>query len=235
MPSYEYRNTILQRVDEEVRKRLHLRKVTLERKHTLELAGDEIRHLYFLESGIGSMTTTFRNGAQVEVGMFGWESVIGVSALIGTRRSLNNIYMQLGGDGFATTRERAVAEFARGGQFHNLVLRFVQAQMVQTAQSAGCNARHALENRLARWLLLCNDRAESDTMDLTQEFLSMMLGTARPAVSETAHHLQERGLIMYKRGKVTILNRKGLEKVACECYEVVRHHLNSYATDEGGG
>ena len=231
-----YRNTVLSRLSPESIKRLELQRVDLERRHVIETPGDEIRHLFFLEAGIGSMTSQFKDGSEVEVGMFGWESVMGVSALMGTRRSLNHIYMQLGGWGYSTTRKLAQQEFQLGGRFQQLTLRYMQALLIQTAQTAGCNARHHLDQRLARWLLLCHDRADSNVMDLTQEFLAMMLGVERPAVSVEASKLQELGLIVYFRGKVHIIDHAGLEKIACECYAVVSHYLNSFAViDEGMG
>lgn len=229
-----YRNTVLSRLSPDSLERLQLQRVTLERRHVVETPGEEIRHLVFLEAGIGSMTNQFSDGSEVEVGMFGWEGVMGISALMGTRRSLNNVYMQLPGWGFCTTRESAQAEFRRGARFQQLILRYAQAQLIQTAQTAGCNARHHLDQRLSRWLLLCQDRAETDVLDLTQEFLATMLGVERPAVSVEAGKLQTRGLIEYSRGKVHILDRKGLEKTTCECYAVVSRHLNSYAVEEEG-
>ena len=180
------------------------------------------------------MTTTFEDGFQVEVGMFGCEAVIGASYLFGTRRSLNKIYIQLAGHGFMTKSEVAAREFQRYERFHDLVLRYSQAQLMQTAQSAGCNARHQLEQRLARWLLLCRDRANMETMNLTQEFLADMLGVGRPTVSVAAEGLQRRGLIAHQRGRVTIIDREELEGSSCECYRIVRDHLNGYATLETG-
>ncbi len=228
-----YRNTILQRLTPEILERLQLKRVEMERRFAIETAGKEILRLYFLEAGIGSMTSEFRDGSEVEIGMFGWESVMGVSALMGTRRSLNNVYMQLPGWGYSTTRERALAEFRQAGIFHDLTLRYVQAYLIQASQTAGCNARHHVDQRLARWLLLCRDRAESDVLDMTQESLAQMLGVERPAVSVEAGKLQERGLIEYHRGKVQVLDRAGLQRAACECYAVVSHHLNSYAVMDG--
>ena len=236
MQTTVFRNTILSRLDPRVLERLQLEHVELERRHSIEIPGQRIEKLVFLESGIASMTNEFEDGSQVEVGMIGWEGVLGVSALIGTRRSLNNVYMQLPGSGHATTTDIARQEFQRGGRFQELILRYVQAQMIQTAQTAGCNARHHVDQRLSRWLLLCHDRAESDVLDMTQEFLAQMLGVERPAVSVEAGKLQDRGLIEYHRGKVQVLDRKGLERTACECYGVVSHYLNSYAVmDEGMG
>ena len=227
----KFNNTILQHLDDASIERLKLKPVKLERNHTIESPGEPIRHLYFIEEGIGSMTNTFKDGAQVEVGMFGCESVMGASALMGTLRSLNKVYVQLAGHGFVSPVELAAREFQRGERFHDLILRFVQAQLVQTAQTAGCNGRHNVEQRLSRWLLLCHDRANSDVMDLTQEFLSDMLGVGRPTVSIVAGTLEERGMIHYRRGKVSIRARKELERTACECYHIVRDHLANYARD----
>ncbi|MEO8726309.1 MAG: helix-turn-helix domain-containing protein [Acidobacteriaceae bacterium] len=181
------------------------------------------------------MTTTFANGSQVEVGMFGYESVMGASALMGTKRSLNKVYMQLEGHGFSCRREVAEREFERGEKFQDLVLRYVQAQLVQTCQSAGCNAKHPLKQRLSRWLLLCQDRAQSDVLDLTQEFLADMLGTRRATVSVAAEMLKRRKLIEYRRGVVRILDREGLERITCECYGVVKAHLDNYTEVDQDG
>jgi hypothetical protein len=194
----------------------------------IENPGQPIRHLIFIEDGIGSMTTTFGDGFQVEVGMFGPESVMGASALIGTRRSLNKVYMQMAGHGYWCGMDLGIAEFLRFERFHDLVLRSVQAQLVQTCQSAGCNSHHEIPERLSRWLLLCADRSESPVLRLTQEYLADMLGTARTSVSLAAEALQREGLIEYSRGKIVISDRAGLERRACECYRVVRDHLNSY-------
>ena len=138
--------------------------------------GGPIRHLYFLEVGMASMTTTFADGAQVEVGMFGYESVIGISALMGTKQSLNRVYTQIAGSGYRCDIQRGDEEFARGGIFQRLVLRYVQTQLVQAMQSAGCNAVHNFEQRLSRWLLISADRANTDQFKMSQEFLSHMLG-----------------------------------------------------------
>jgi CRP-like cAMP-binding protein len=148
--SGSFKNKLLQNLDQEVIERLCLRPVTLELRHEIEYPGSTIDNLFFIEEGIGSMTTTFKDGFQVEVGLFGYESVIGVSALMGTRRSLNRVYMQLAGSGFSCPVEVARKEFERNGDFHRLALRYVQAQLTQATQSAGCNARHELPQRLAR-------------------------------------------------------------------------------------
>ena len=155
--------------------------------------------------------------------------LIGVSALMGTKQSLNRVYTQIAGWGYRCRFETAVAEFGRCGPFQRLALRYVQAQLVQCAQSAGCNAEHSNEQRLARWLLICADRVHSDQFKMSQEFLSHMLGSTRPTVTLAAGRLKEERLITYQRAEIAIVDRKGLEKRACECYGVIKQHLDDFA------
>ena len=209
--------------------RLHLRPVTFAVGHELEYPGKPIERLYFVEAGMASMTTTFRDGSQVEVGMFGFESIVGVSVLMGTKCSLNRAYTQIEGEGFAAPVEQARQEFRRGGIFQLLALRYVQTQLVQAMQSAGCNARHNFEQRLSRWLLICADRVHTDTFRLSQEYLAQLLGGTRSTVSIAASALKALGLVDYDRGTVQILDAPGLEQHACECYRVVKEHLDDYA------
>lgn len=229
-----FNNSILKNLDAEAVARLHLRPVTFEMEHEIEFPGNPIEHLFFVEEGMASMTTTFQDGSQVEVGMFGYEGVIGVSALMGTKRSLNRIYTQIPGRGYSCTVEDAREEFNRNGVFQSLALRYVQAQLLQAAQSAGCNAKHELDQRLARWLLLCADRAHSNTYRLSQEFIADMLGCTRPTVSVAAGLLKDDHVIEYSRGLIQILDVARLEKRACECYLVIKNHLDSYTEFDKG-
>jgi CRP-like cAMP-binding protein len=224
-----YKNLILQRLKQDVVSRLNLRRVNFEMGHEIEYPGKPIDHLFFVEEGMASLTTTFQDGTQVEVGMFGYESVIGVSALMGTKQSLNRIYTQISGYGYSCTTEAASREFQMCGLFQKLTLRYVQAQLVQAMQSAGCNAKHEVDQRLARWLLLCADRAHSNTFKMSQEYLADMLGSSRPTVTVAAGNLKAKGLIEYTRGTIHIPDSKRLEKVACECYHVIKDHLGNYA------
>jgi CRP-like cAMP-binding protein len=230
----DFKNSVLKALDAETIARLALRKVTFELNHEIEFPGQPIEHLFFVEAGMASMTTTFKDGSQVEVGMFGYESVIGVSALMGTKRSLNRIYTQIAGHGYSCKIEVARAEFARGGIFQSLALRYVQAQLVQTAQSAGCNLKHEIEQRLARWLLICADRAHSDTFIMPHEYLRDMIGSSRPSVSVAAKLLKDKNLIAYSRGLIHILDAERLEKTACECYHVIKDHLDNYTEFDSG-
>jgi CRP-like cAMP-binding protein len=229
-----FTNALLNALGGEVVGRLHLRPVKFELEHELEYPGRLIEHLYFLESGMASMTTTFKNGSQVEVGMFGYKSVVGVSALMGTKRSLNRVYTQIAGRGYASPVEVARREFGLGGAFQQLALGYVQAQLVQVTQLAGCNARHTFEQRLARWLLICADRAQCDTFQMSHEFLSGMLGSTRSTMSIAASQLKRDRLIEYTRGVLHILDVKGLEAKACECYGVVEDYLENYMQFDSG-
>ena len=184
---------------------------------------------------MASLTTTFRDGSQVEAGMFGYESVIGVSALMGTRQSLNRVYTQIAGYGYSCTVEAAKREFGLCGVFQKLTLRYVQAQLLQAMQSAGCNATHEVHQRLARGLLICADRAHSNIFKMSQEYLADMLGSSRPTVTIAAGDLKKKGLIGYTRGIIHIPDPKRLEQEACECYHVIKDYLHNVAEFDDGG
>lgn len=232
--SLPYRNTLLKTFSPEILARLKLTPIVFDTGQKIEEPGKPIRSLYFLETGMASMTTIFSDGSEVEVGMFGYESVIGVSALMGTMQSLNHVYTQIEGVGFQCSYECAHKEFDRYALFHNLCLRYVQAQLLQATQSAACASRHQYEQRLARWLLITADRAHVETFKMSQEYLSHMLGTTRPTVSTIAGTLKKEGLIDYTRGVIRILDRKRLEQRSCECYEVIRNYLANYEKFDTG-
>ena len=234
MLARKFRNKILQSLDENTLARLHLEPVELPVRHPLEIPGRPVRNIFFLESGIASVTTLFKDGFEVEAGMYGHDSLSGISAFMGTRESLNASYIQIAGHGFTCDVEHAAAEFQRAGHFHSLALRAVQAQFVQSMQSAGCNAHHEIEPRFARWILLCADRTESATFALSHEFLATMLGARRTTVTVAAGKLKRAGLIRYTRNNVQILDRRGLEEVACECYAVLREHLRNLSEYDSG-
>ncbi len=223
MQTGRFKNSFLNGLGAEIIDRLHLQLVTFELLHEFEFPGSPIEHLSFVEEGMASMTTTFLDGSQVEVGMFGYESAIGISALMGARRGVNRIYTQIAGFGYTCPVESARKEFLLCGDFQALALKYVQAQFVQTAQLAGCNAKHDVQQRLARWLLLCANRANVDTFNLSHEFLADMLGISRPSVSLAAGIFKDEGLIDYGRGQIRILDAARLEKRACECYGIIRN------------
>ena len=223
-----FRNKLLCELEEPIIRRLDPRPIQLEARHEIEFPGEPLRNLFFIEEGIASMTATFLDGSQVEVGICGPESVLGASCLTGTRRSLNRVYMQVAGAGYLVGRDRAIAEFKRGEIFHDLCLCYLQAQFIQSAQTAACNARHSVTQRLARWLLLCSDRVGAQTFNIAQEFIADMLGASRPTISVAASEFQHQELIRYRRGTIEILNHQGLEARSCECYRTVRDYLNNF-------
>ena len=225
----KFKNTLLNALDAQVIARLRLTPLTFELKHEFEYPHRPITHLYFVESGMASMTSTFEDGSQVEVGTFGFESIIGVSALMGAKKSLNRVYTQIAGHGFACLVEAARKEFRLGGDFQFLTLRYVQAQLDQATQYIGCNAKHHFEQRLARWLLVCGDRSHSDIFRMSHELLADMLGGTRATVTLAAGSLKRKGLIQYNRGVIQIVDHAGLEQTACECYHAIKLHLKNYA------
>jgi CRP-like cAMP-binding protein len=225
----QFKNLILQSLDTDSILRLGLTSVTFKIRQDIEFPGKVIPHLYFVEEGMASITTTFLDGSQVEVGMFGYESVIGASALMGTKHSLNRVYTQIAGSGYRCEFEAAKNEFARDGLFQRLALRNVQAHLVFARQSAGCNAKHSVKQRLARWLLMCADRVHLDHFKISQEFLADMLGNTRPVLTVAARQFKLEKLIEYRRGNIDILDRRGLEACACECYGVVKSYLEDHS------
>ncbi len=172
------------------------------------------------------MTTTFSDGAQVEVGMFGYESIIGISGLMGTKRSLHRVYTQIPGHGYSCLLETAHREFHLGGSFQALALRYVQAQLVQVTQSAGCNAQYDVDQRLARWLLICADRAHSTTLQNVPR-ISFLYARKLPTVSlRGGWHAERTRVIEYSRGLIHIPDLNDWkQRLASATHEEVRYLL----------
>jgi CRP-like cAMP-binding protein len=147
---------------------------------------------------------------------------------MGARRSLNHVYTQIAGYGYSCAIECAEEEFRNGGKFQYCALRYVQAQLDQATRSVGCNAKHKFEPRLARWLLTCRDRSDSEKFSMSHELLSIMLGGTRSTVTIAAGQLKAKGLIEYSCGVIRILDHEGLERAACECYATIKNHLKNY-------
>lgn len=184
-------------------------------------SGDKIQRVVFPVEALGSVVGVTPTGTSAEIGLIGREGLIGADALMGASESVNQIVMQMAGPAFDLPLNEAKKEFALGGTFHDEVLRSVYRLMLQVSQTAVCNRLHTLERRISRWLLMCHDRIEGDTIRMTQEFVSFMVGTNRTGVTKVASELQERGILRYSRGTITILDRAGLVEAACECYTVV--------------
>lgn len=217
-----YRNRVLAALPKAELNRLkpHLSPVTLEQEQTL-LDGTA-PHAYFLEGGIASVVVTLKNGDTVEVGIIGVDGVVGLPILLGTEGAPGRTFVQIAGSGYRIKADILKDEFERPGELRRTLQRYMQGFLVQSAQTAACNRLHNIEERLARWLLSCRDRLESDQLRLTQDFLGQMLGAPRTTVTLAAGLLHRAGLIDYSRGVVTVKNRSELEQASCECYRIVR-------------
>jgi CRP-like cAMP-binding protein len=181
-----------------------------------------VRYAYFPVSGLISVDALTKKGESVEVGVIGREGFAGLPALLGDQQMEHSVIMQGAGTGLRIRTNILREEFLRGGPFADLVHQFIYLQLVQSSQSALCNRLHPVDARMARWMLTASDRLESTTLNLTQEFLAQMLGSRRSTVTVAAGELQRHGMIDYARGRIKILDRAGLEQVACECYQIVR-------------
>ncbi len=191
---------------------------------------DIIRHVYFPNSGIVSLLSAVSEHSLLEVGIVGKEGFIGMPLFLGVKTSNNCALVQ--GAGVARRMKTAdfLAECKNGGALPRLLQRYTHSLLTQISQSAACNRFHPIEARLARWLLMTSDRMESDEFQITQEFLSNMLGVRREGVSKSATQLQHNELICYSRGKITILNRAGLEAAACHCYFIIKDEYEKSPT-----
>ena len=185
-------------------------------------SGESIEHVYFPEDALISLVTHMRDGATVEVGLIGRDGMVGIPVLLGDDIAFEAAVVQIAGRALRMTSVAFKETLKRGrSPLLTRLLLYTRVLMKQVAQTAACNGRHTAEKRLARWLLMCHDRSESDELALTQEFISDMLGLRRAGVSTAAISLQEEGFIRYSRGRITILKREELETFACECYAAV--------------
>jgi CRP-like cAMP-binding protein len=181
-----------------------------------------IEYVYFLNTGLISTDALTEKGESVEVGVIGREGFSGLPALLDQPQMSHSVMMQGEGQGLRIRSQIVRDQFVKGGTLQRLVHSFAYLQLVQTAQSVLCNRMHEVDARLARWLLTSADRMESESLNLTQEFLAQMLGVQRSTVTVAAGDLQRKGLIGYSRGKIHILDRPKLTKATCECYGIVR-------------
>jgi CRP-like cAMP-binding protein len=173
-----------------------------------------------------SLIYTMEEGATAEMGLVGNEGVVGIALFMGGDTTPNQAVAQVAGGALRMKAQAMLAEFRRGGPFQLALLRYTQALITQISQTAVCNRLHPVEQRLCRWLLLTRDRLPSDEILMTQEFIAHMLGVRREGVTAAAHHLQDAGLIRYRRGHIAILDRTGLEAATCECDRVVKDEFD---------
>ena len=189
--------------------------------------GEAIEFCYFMNSGMTSILTIMGDGKGVEVGLTGKEGFIGLPAIVGFRTSATRAVVQITGSAYRLRTEKLLPALAKCPQLAKRLNRYSQELAMQATQVAACNRLHDVEARLARWLLMSQDRVGGESVPLTQEFLSHMLGTRRASVTVAAGILQKAGLIKYARGFVTIVDRRKLEDAACECYAVIQN-LNGH-------
>ena len=188
-------------------------------------SGSTLSHVYFPTTAIVSLLYVMENGASAEIAVVGNEGLVGISLFMGGESTPSRAVVQSAGEGFRLLARVIKDEFNRAPVQH-LLLRYIQALITQMAQTAVCNRHHALDQQLCRWLLLSLDRLHGIELVMTQELIANMLGVRREGVTDGARKLQEAGLIRYARGRVTVLNRKGLEKRTCECYAVVKNEYD---------
>ena len=222
-------NRLLSALPEEELERLrpHLEVVRTEQRETVYEAGTPIEHVYFPTTGVFSLVTQMRDGSVIEVGTVGNEGMLGLPLFLGGASVPLSTFCQVAGEALrleADIFRRAVGSESR---LHALLGRYAQAVFIFTAQTAACNATHPIRQRCARWMLLTHDRVGTDEFPLTHEFLAQMLGVRRASVTEVAGSLQKQGLISYRRGRIAVLDRAGLEAASCECYGVIQREFES--------
>lgn len=194
-------------------------------------SGRPMSGVYFPTTAIVSLLYVLENGASAEIAVVGREGIVGVSLFMGGGTTPSRAVVQSAGRGWRLPAGAMMQEFNRSGPVLHLMLRYTQALITQMAQTAVCNRHHALDQQLCRWLLLRLDRVASDELLVTQELIAQLLGVRREGVTEAAGHLQAAGIIRYRRGRITVLDRPALERRSCECYAVVRREYDRLLPD----
>jgi CRP-like cAMP-binding protein len=218
------KNRLLAALPPDVLSRLlpRLRAVPLTVRNSIMVPNTQIEAAYFVESGWVSLVMLLEDGTQAEVGIVGRDGMVGSPLITGVDTAFVEAYAQADGVALrmdAATFRRVMDEEP---EFRRLLLRYLEVMVAQITQTAACNGRHGLEQRLARWLLMAHDRADDDNLEITHEFLSMMLCVYRPTVSVAVRSLHKAGIIRLGRGRITVLDREGLEACTCDCYQMVR-------------
>jgi CRP-like cAMP-binding protein len=209
----------------------YLKEVSFQLGDVLFQPGDNIEHVYFPTSCIISLLTDLADGSGLEVGLVGSEGIVGIAAFLGGPET-KVATVQASGGALRLRVGLLQESFRKGGFLQKQLLRYTHALMTQISQSVVCNVRHPVEGRMARWLLMYHDRLNVDEFEMTQEFMSHMLGVRRSSVTEVALRLQEKNLISYQRGRITIVDRQGLQLFACECYGVSKEKFDDFLHQE---
>ncbi|KPF50440.1 Crp/Fnr family transcriptional regulator [beta proteobacterium AAP51] len=195
-------------------------------------SGRPLSHVYFPTTSIVSLLYVMEDGASAEIAVVGNEGVVGISLFMGGETTPSRAVVQSAGQGWRLRSRAVKTEFDHPGPVMHLLLRYTQALITQMAQTAVCNRHHSLDQQLCRWLLLSLDRLHGNELVMTQELIANMLGVRREGVTEAALKLQRRGLIRYARGRITVLDRPGLETSSCECYAVVKKEYDRLLPDQ---
>ena len=185
-------------------------------------SGEQLEYVYFPTSAIISLLYIMENGSTAEIGMTGNDGLVGIALFMGGSTTPNRAIVQSAGNAFRLPSKALQSAFGLGGTFQNLLLRYTQYLMTQISQTAVCNRLHSVEQQLCRWLLINHDLLHTNKLVMTHELIANMLGVRREGVSIAAGHLQQKGLIHYVRGTITMLDRAALESAVCECYQVVK-------------
>lgn len=209
----------------------HLELVNLPLGHVLYESGCNMQHVYFPTTTIVSLLYIMENGSSAEIAGVGNEGLIGVSLFMGGGSTPSRAVVQSAGHAYRLRAQLLKTEFCLAGPMQHLLLRYTQALITQMSQTAVCNRYHSLDQQLCRWLLLTLDRLSSNKITMTQELIANMLGVRRESITEAAGNLQKSGLIQYSRGHIVVLDRHGLEKRSCECYQVVKNEFNRLLPD----
>ena len=212
--------------DEYQRLRPSLQQVSFSLGEVVYEFGGQLDHVFFPTTSIVSLLYTMENGASAEMGLTGNDGVVGIALFMGGGTMPNRAVIQSAGDAIRMKASVLKDEFALGGKFQQLLLRYTQALITQISQTAVCNRLHSVEQQLCRWLLLSHDRVKADELIMTQELIADMLGVRREGVTVAAGHLQDAGAISYVRGHIKIVDRARLEATVCECYRVVKDEFD---------
>ncbi|MGZ8181676.1 MAG: Crp/Fnr family transcriptional regulator [Methylobacter sp.] len=229
-------NHLLAALPAEVFERIfpHLELILMPLGLVLYESGDQLQHAYFPATAIVSLHYVMENGSPAEIAGVGNEGVVGIALFMGGNTTPSLATVHTGGYGYRLKARLLMEEFNRGGEMMHLLLRYTQALMTQMSQTVVCNRHHSVEQQLCRWLLLTLDRLPSNELTMTQELMSITLGVRREGITVVAGSLQRAGIISYRRGHITVVDRSGLESLACECYQVVKKEFHRLLCDTRG-
>jgi CRP-like cAMP-binding protein len=218
---------------EQARLRPELESISLASQDVVYEAGEDLQYVYFPISCIVSLVYTTVSGVTAGIGLIGNEGAVGIATFTGGETMPNRAVVLIPGGALRMKATAARKEFRRGGPLQQVLLQYMHAFFTQTSQTAVCCRLHLVEQRLCQWILLCHDRLQSDELQMTQESISNMLSARRQSVTVASGHLQAAGLIRCARGRITILDRGGLERTACECYQVIKTEYDRLTGVEG--